>query len=92
LLNLRVKLSLEHRFKRSITFNFTDDTDIENVYIEHAKKYEFADITWYPSRHTAVYRYDFRVPLDTSGDGVYDFIGFQANNILISESVRAAGK
>ncbi|WJX16525.1 L-gulonolactone oxidase 3 [Trifolium repens] len=88
----KVKLSLEHRFKRSITFNFTDDSDIENVYIEHAKKYEFADITWYPSRHTAVYRYDFRVPLDTSGDGVYDFIGFQANNILISESVRAAEK
>jgi len=89
--NLQVKLSLEHRFKRSITFNFTDDNDIENVYIEHAKKYEFADITWYPSRNTAVYRYDFRVPLDASGDGVYDFIGFQANEILVSQSVRAAG-
>ncbi|KAJ1399102.1 FAD-binding, type 2-like superfamily [Sesbania bispinosa] len=60
----KVKLSLEPRFKRSITYNFTDDTGIEDVYIDHAKKYEFADITWYPSRHTAVYRYDSRVPLN----------------------------
>lgn len=60
--------------------------------MEHAKQYEFGDITWYPSKHTAVYRYDSRVPLNASGDGVYDFIGFQANSILISESVRAAGK
>ncbi|RHN77697.1 putative oxidoreductase [Medicago truncatula] len=90
--DIQVKLSLEHRFKRSIAFNFTDDNDIENVYIEHAKKYEFADITWYPSRHTAVYRYDVRVPLDAAGDGVYDFIGFQANEILVSQSVRAAEK
>ncbi|KAL5071202.1 hypothetical protein RYX36_022089 [Vicia faba] len=88
----KVKLSIEHRFKRSITFNFTDDTDIENVYIDHAKKYEFADITWYASTHIAVYRYDFRVPLNASGDGVYDFIGFQANSILIPESVRGAEK
>ncbi|CAL0332706.1 unnamed protein product [Lupinus luteus] len=88
----KVKLSLEHRFKRSITYNFTDDAYIEDVYINHAKQYEFADITWYPSKHTAVYRYDSRVSLDASGDGVYDFIGFQANSILISESVRAAEK
>ncbi|KAI5394222.1 L-gulonolactone oxidase 3 [Lathyrus oleraceus] len=88
----KVKLSLEHRFKRSITFNFTDDNDIENVYMDHANKYEFADITWYPSRHTAVYRYDFRAPLNASGDGVFDFIGFQANSILVPESVRGAEK
>ncbi|OIW19797.1 hypothetical protein TanjilG_24496 [Lupinus angustifolius] len=86
----KVKLSLEHRFKRSISYNFTDDAHIEDVYINHAKQYEFADITWYPSKHTAVYRYDSRVPLDASGNGIYDFIGFQANSILISESVRAA--
>lgn len=86
-----MKLSIEHRFKRSITFNFTDDNDIENVYIDHANKYEFADIAWYPSKHTAVYRYDFRAPLNASGDGVFDFIGFQANSIFIAKSVRVAG-
>ncbi|CAL5206555.1 unnamed protein product [Lathyrus oleraceus] len=88
----KVKLSLEHRFKRSITFNFTDDNDIENVYMDHANKYEFADITWYPSKYTAVYRYDFRAPLNASGDGVFDFIGFQANSIFIAKSVRVAEK
>lgn len=86
----KVKLSIEHRFKRSITYNFTKDDDIEEVYAEHAKKYEFGDIAWYPSRHTAVYRYDSRVSLNASGDGINDFIGFQPNSILISESVRAA--
>ncbi|OIW19798.1 hypothetical protein TanjilG_24497 [Lupinus angustifolius] len=88
----KVKLSLEPRFKRSITYNFTDDAHIEDVYTDHAKQYEFADITWYPSKNTSVYRYDSRVPLNASGDGVYDFIGFQANSILISKSVRAAEK
>ncbi|XP_027939046.1 L-gulonolactone oxidase 3 [Vigna unguiculata] len=89
----KVKLSIEHRLKRSITYNFTEKEDlIEDVYVEHAKKYEFADITWYPSRHTVVYRYDSRVPLNASGDGLNDFIGFQPNSILISESVRAAEK
>lgn len=89
---VQVKLSIEHRFKRSIRYNFSEKDDvIEDVYAEHAKKYEFADITWYPSRHTVVYRYDSRVPLNASGDGLNDFIGFQPNSIVISESVRAAG-
>ncbi|KAK0570385.1 hypothetical protein LWI29_000327 [Acer saccharum] len=86
----KVKLSLEPGFKRSVTYNFTDDGEIEDVFMDHAKKYEFGDITWYPSRHTAVYRYDNRVPLDTPGDGVYDFLGFQSNSILISKSTRAS--
>ncbi|KAL2318211.1 hypothetical protein Fmac_032087 [Flemingia macrophylla] len=88
----KVKLSLEHRFKRSITYNFTEDNGIEDVYIDHAKQYEFADITWYPSRHTAVYRYDSRVPLNASGNGLNDFIGFQNNPILVSEAVRGSEK
>lgn len=89
---MQVTLSLERGFKRSVTYNFTGDYGIENEYTQHAKNNEFGDITWYPSRHTAVYRYDNRVPLDTPGDGVYDFIGFQANQILISKSTRATGK
>uniref|UniRef100_A0A2N9J3M1 L-gulonolactone oxidase n=1 Tax=Fagus sylvatica TaxID=28930 RepID=A0A2N9J3M1_FAGSY len=85
----KVKFSLERGFKRSITYNFTNDAHFEDEFIEHAKKYEFADITWYPSKNTAVYRYDDRVPLNVSGNGVYDFIGFQSNLILISKLVRA---
>lgn len=88
----QVQLSLERGFKRSITYNFTDDSSIENKFMEHGKKYEFGDIAWYPSKHTAVYRYDSRVPMDTPGDGINDFLGFQSNEILISKSIRASGK
>ncbi|XP_057959905.1 L-gulonolactone oxidase 3 [Malania oleifera] len=88
----KVKLSLEPGFKRSITNNFTDDAHIEEEFMGHAHKHEFADITWYPSRHTAVYRYDDRVSSTTRGDGVNDFIGFQSNPILASVAVRASEK
>ncbi|XVF89195.1 hypothetical protein PTKIN_Ptkin19aG0110700 [Pterospermum kingtungense] len=89
----KVKFSLEPGFKRSITYDFTDDSSIETEFIiEHGKKYEFGDIAWYPSKHTAVYRYDSRVSIDTPGEGVNDFLGFQDTEILVSESVRTAEK
>ncbi|KAF3504474.1 hypothetical protein F2Q69_00045024 [Brassica cretica] len=72
----KVKLSIEKAFKRSITYNFTSDVALEDMFMEHGKKFEFGDITWYPSRKTAVYRYDLRSPDDVSGNGVNDFIGF----------------
>ncbi|XLS62798.1 hypothetical protein HN51_017026 [Arachis hypogaea] len=81
---------VEPSFKRSITYNFTSDVGLEDLYVDHANKYEFADITWYPSQHTAIYRYDSRVPLNTSGNAVFDFIGFQDNPTLIPEAVRAS--
>ncbi|PIA42722.1 hypothetical protein AQUCO_02000286v1 [Aquilegia coerulea] len=88
----KVKLSLEPGFKRSITNIYNNDTTFEDEFIEIAKQHEYADINWYPSRHIAVYRNDDRVPLNSSGDGINDFIGFQANLILVSESVRATEK
>lgn len=87
-----MKFSLEPGFKRSITYNFTDEFSTETEIIEHGKKCEFGDIAWYPSKHTAVYRYDSRVSIDTPGEGINDFLGFQDNEILVSESTRAAGK
>ncbi|KAL0323834.1 UNVERIFIED_CONTAM: L-gulonolactone oxidase 3 [Sesamum calycinum] len=88
----KVTLSLERGFKRSITLNFTNDNGIEDEFMEHAKKYEFGDIQWYPSTYAAVYRYDDRVPLNTSGDGVFDFIGFRPILAVIPETVRASEK
>ncbi|XP_019183724.1 PREDICTED: L-gulonolactone oxidase 3 [Ipomoea nil] len=88
----KVTLLLEPAFKRSITFNFTNDNGLENEYIEHAKKHEFGDLQWYPSKNIAVYRYDDRVPLNTPGDGVNDFIGFQPNLVLLTKTIRAAEK
>ncbi|KAK6129689.1 hypothetical protein DH2020_036555 [Rehmannia glutinosa] len=88
----KVTFSLEPGFKRSITFNFTNDDGIEDEFMDHARKHEFGDIQWYPSKHTAVYRYDDRLPLNTSGDGVNDFLGFQSNFAIIAKSVRASEK
>ncbi|CDP16177.1 unnamed protein product [Coffea canephora] len=88
----KVTFSLEPAFKRSITYNFASDDHIEDQVFDHAKKHEFGDIQWYPSRQTVVYRYDDRVPLSTAGNGVNDFIGFQPNAILLSQSVRASEK
>ncbi|XVF34905.1 hypothetical protein REPUB_Repub18cG0098500 [Reevesia pubescens] len=88
----KVKLSLERGFKRSITHNYTSDALIENDFKEHARKYEFADIAWYPSKHTAVYRYDNRVSMDTPGDGINDFIDMQPSPILVPQFLRASEK
>ncbi|KAK4338031.1 hypothetical protein RND71_042518 [Anisodus tanguticus] len=88
----KVTFQLEPAFKRSVRFNFTNDSHIEDEIIKHARQNEFGDIQWYPSRHTAVYKYDNRVPLDTSGGGINDFLGFQSNPILLSKSVRATEK
>jgi L-gulonolactone oxidase len=90
-MNEQVTLSVERGFKRSVTYNFTSDEEFEEELMDHARKHEFGDITWYPSKHKAVYRYDDRVPINVSGNGVYDFIGFQSTSILISKSIRAAG-
>lgn len=86
-----MKLRVEAGFKRSITNDFTDDANLEDEFVEHAERHEFADITWYPSKRTAVYRHDDRVPLNTSGDGINDFLGFQSNSIVASKAIRASG-
>ncbi|KAL7112157.1 hypothetical protein ACP275_05G134400 [Erythranthe tilingii] len=88
----KVRLVLERGFKRSIRYNFTSDVGIEDEFMDHAQKHEFGDIQWYPSLHTAVYRYDDRVPVNATGDGVNDFLGFQSNLAIISKSVRASEK
>ncbi|KAI3899898.1 hypothetical protein MKW92_006302 [Papaver armeniacum] len=69
--------ALKAGFKRSITNVYQNDTNLEKEFMDLKLAHEFADITWYPSFHTTVYRKDDRVPLNTSGDGINDFIGFQ---------------
>ncbi|KAK9683743.1 hypothetical protein RND81_10G161500 [Saponaria officinalis] len=88
----KVTFSVEEAFKRSITYNYTKDENIEEEYMRHAKLYEFGDIVWYPSKHLAVYRNDQRVALNTSGDGHNDFLGFQSHSILVSSSTRSFEK
>ncbi|RZC50274.1 hypothetical protein C5167_018701 [Papaver somniferum] len=86
----KVQLSLEPGFKRSITNIYNDDSHFEDEFIGLAQKHEFADITWYPSKHTTIYRQDDRVPLNSSGNGINDYFGFQSFSVLTSSAARSS--
>ncbi|KAJ0968768.1 hypothetical protein J5N97_021645 [Dioscorea zingiberensis] len=78
----QVTLKLEPMFKRSITYVESDDSDIAVKVVDFGKQYEFADITWFPGHKKAVYRVDFRVPSNETGDGLYDIIAFRSTAAL----------
>ncbi|KAL2336260.1 hypothetical protein Fmac_010706 [Flemingia macrophylla] len=78
----QVTLKLEPLFKRSITYVAKDDSDLGEEVGGFGHAHEFADITWYPSQRKAVYRVDDRVPMNTSGNGLYDFIPFRPTSSL----------
>ncbi|CAI0418068.1 unnamed protein product, partial [Linum tenue] len=87
----KITLKVEPLFKRSISFRKRSDTDLAHRAISFGRKHEFADISWYPYQHRAVYRNDDRVPLEVPGDGAYDF--FPMRRALSSSSIssRATG-
>jgi FAD-dependent oxidoreductase len=73
----QVTLQLQPMFKRSITNVQEDDFDLENRIGQFGLEHEFADVTWYPAQRKVLYRVDDRVPVNTSGNGISDFIGFR---------------
>ncbi|KAJ3676140.1 hypothetical protein LUZ60_003552 [Juncus effusus] len=73
----QVTLQLEPMFKRSLTFSLKGDSDLAKLAATFAFQHEFADILWYPGHRKALYRLDDHVPVNTSGKGVYGFIGFR---------------
>ncbi|KAL2345950.1 hypothetical protein Fmac_007235 [Flemingia macrophylla] len=79
---LGITLKLEPLFKRSITYLTQNDSDLGDQAVTFGQQHEFADIIWYPNQHKAVYRVDDRVPMNTSGSGVYDFIPFRSTPSL----------
>ncbi|KAH7519415.1 hypothetical protein FEM48_Zijuj08G0033700 [Ziziphus jujuba var. spinosa] len=83
-----VTLRLQPLFKRSITYLTKNDSDLGDEAASFGKKHEFADITWYPSQHKAVYRVDDRVPINTSGNGLYDFTPFRSTPSLTLAVIR----
>ena len=83
---------LEAMFKRSITNVYKNDFDIENTIVKFGLEHEFADLTWYPSHYKVVYRVDDRVSVNSSGDAVNDFIGFQPQSTALLATTRATGE
>jgi L-gulonolactone oxidase len=86
----QVTLQLEPMFKRSVRFETCGDTDLAERAVAFAREHEFADVLWYPGHGKAVYRVDDRVPLNASGNGVNDFIGFQPIPTLAIQATRLA--
>ncbi|KDP28425.1 hypothetical protein JCGZ_14196 [Jatropha curcas] len=85
----KVTFQLEPLFKRSISFVVKNDSDLADQAASFGRQHEFADITWYPSQHQAVYRTDDRVPINTSGNGKYDSIPFRSAPSLGLAVIRA---
>ncbi|KAJ7528240.1 hypothetical protein O6H91_16G091100 [Diphasiastrum complanatum] len=85
----RVIFTLQPLFKRSVTNNFISDAALEDNIISFGLQNEFGDVTWYPSMGKAIYRLDNRVEINTPGNGVNDFLGFQRTPSVIAIAERS---
>ncbi|KAJ1690385.1 hypothetical protein LUZ63_014540 [Rhynchospora breviuscula] len=86
----QVTLQLQPMFKRSLTFVTRSDEDLAEQAVKFGHRHEFADLAWYPGHRKVLYRKDDRVPVNVSGNGNYDFIGFRATPTLAIEINRFA--
>ncbi|XP_065864142.1 probable L-gulonolactone oxidase 4 [Euphorbia lathyris] len=78
----KVSLKMEPLFKRSITYVDKNDSDLGDEAVSFGYKHEFADVSWYPSQHKAVYRIDDRHFSNNSANGLYDSIPFRSTSSL----------
>ncbi|MCD7465267.1 putative L-gulonolactone oxidase 6 [Datura stramonium] len=85
-----VTLKLEPIFKRSITISERSDSDLGENATTFGRQHEFADFTWYPSQRKVVYRIDDRVPANTPGNALNDFIGFRSTPSLVLTILRTS--
>ncbi|KAF7843872.1 putative L-gulonolactone oxidase 6 [Senna tora] len=86
----KVTLKLEPLFKRSITYTIKEDSDLGDQLLSFGQEHEFADITWQPAQHRAVYRIDDRVSINASGNGLYDYIPLRSTSSAILEAARTS--
>ncbi|EOA13132.1 hypothetical protein CARUB_v10026149mg [Capsella rubella] len=74
----QVTFELQPMFKRSLTYVMIDDSDFGDQAVTFGEKHEFADFIWLPSQGKVVYRIDDRVPVNTSGSGLFNFYPFRS--------------
>ncbi|KAK4267072.1 hypothetical protein QN277_023911 [Acacia crassicarpa] len=74
----QVTLQLEPLFKRRLTYLMKKDSDLGEELIRFGKAHEFGEVNWLPTQKKALYRVDDRVPMNHSGDGLYDSVAFRA--------------
>eukprot|EP00253_Pinus_taeda_P031410 PITA_31410 len=73
----QLTFKVEKMFKRSVTLDLKDDSDLEESFVSFAKAHDLGDVSWYPSLHQAVYGVRDRVPVDVSGNGKISNPAFQ---------------
>lgn len=78
-------------FKRAISYLTRNDSDLAEQAVNFGQQHEFADIAWHPGHGKVLYRLDNRVPVNVSGDGVYNFIGFRPTATAVILANRLAG-
>jgi len=78
-------------FKRSLTYTMRNDSDFEDQAVTFGKKHEFADFIWLPSQGKVVYRRDDRVAVNTSGNGLFDFLPFRSQLSAAIAIIRTSG-
>ncbi|VVB16214.1 unnamed protein product [Arabis nemorensis] len=75
--------------QRSLTYVMRNDSDFEDQAVTFGEKHEFADFLWLPSQGKVVYRMDDRVPVNTSGNGLFDFIPFRPQLFVALAIIRS---
>ncbi|KAK4267074.1 hypothetical protein QN277_023910 [Acacia crassicarpa] len=86
----QVTFQLQPLFKRSITYEMRSDSDLGEELIRFGKEHEFGVVSWYPTQKMAVFRVDDRVPINHSGNGLYDSIHFRSTPSSQLASSRAS--
>ncbi|KAJ7540613.1 hypothetical protein O6H91_10G023000 [Diphasiastrum complanatum] len=88
---LQVTFALHPMFKRSVSLEARADNLLEEDVLSFAQAHDFGDITWYPSIRKALYRLDDLVSVDSPGDGINKYQGFQGIPVAQIEQARRGG-
>jgi len=85
----QLTFKVEKLFKRSVTLDLKDDSDLEESFVSFAKAHEFGLIAWYPSLRQALYTIQDRVSVQVAGNGKVSNPFFQPATVQTVVQTRA---